>query len=217
MDLDRITHVISLDIPQSAESYIHRIGRTGRAGRKGKALLFVSPRERRMLQEIERVVSHQIKSIKPPSVSQVQMKRTEQFKVDVMQTLAAENIDHYREMIEAIALKSEYSELDIAAAIAYLAHKDKALSMQDYEDVKFEEDDKRRGGDKKGRRQRSPSGRRRRDADRRGSKKNTDKHSRDDRKSRRKKDKDESRKTYGEKKRGRKPDKKKRKAKKNTA
>ena len=53
LDVDRITHVVNYDIPYDTETYVHRIGRTGRAGRKGTAILFVAPRERRMLRAIE--------------------------------------------------------------------------------------------------------------------------------------------------------------------
>ena len=54
LDVERISHVLNYDIPHDTESYVHRIGRTGRAGRSGQALLFVSPRERHMLNSIER-------------------------------------------------------------------------------------------------------------------------------------------------------------------
>jgi len=54
LDVQRISHVINYDVPHDTESYIHRIGRTGRAGREGDAILFVSPREKRMLYAIER-------------------------------------------------------------------------------------------------------------------------------------------------------------------
>ncbi len=54
LDVERITHVVNYDIPHDVEGYIHRIGRTGRAGRAGHAILFVMPRERRMLAAIER-------------------------------------------------------------------------------------------------------------------------------------------------------------------
>ena len=49
LDVERVTHVVNYDIPHDVEGYIHRIGRTGRAGRAGHAILFVTPRERRML------------------------------------------------------------------------------------------------------------------------------------------------------------------------
>lgn len=56
IDVQRITHVINYDIPHDTEAYIHRIGRTGRAGRTGKAVLFVTPREYRLLKDIERAI-----------------------------------------------------------------------------------------------------------------------------------------------------------------
>ena len=49
LDVERISLVVNYDIPLDAESYVHRIGRTGRAGRAGRAILFVEPRERRLL------------------------------------------------------------------------------------------------------------------------------------------------------------------------
>jgi superfamily II DNA/RNA helicase len=54
IDVPRISHVINYDIPYDTEAYVHRIGRTGRAGREGVAILFVAPRETRMLKMIER-------------------------------------------------------------------------------------------------------------------------------------------------------------------
>ena len=42
IDIPEITHVVNFDLPQNAEEYVHRIGRTGRAGRNGKAITFVS-------------------------------------------------------------------------------------------------------------------------------------------------------------------------------
>ncbi|MDY0249706.1 MAG: DEAD/DEAH box helicase [Pseudomonas sp.] len=60
LDVPRITHVLNIDMPYDPESYVHRIGRTGRAGRVGRALLLVTPRERRMLQVIERVTGQKV-------------------------------------------------------------------------------------------------------------------------------------------------------------
>src|SRR5205085_4541857 len=61
LDVERVTHVVNYDIPNDVESYVHRIGRTGRAGRSGVATLFITPRERRMMREIERFTGTQIK------------------------------------------------------------------------------------------------------------------------------------------------------------
>jgi len=53
LDVEGITHVFNYDIPQDAESYIHRIGRTGRAGEKGLAITLATPRDSHILQTIE--------------------------------------------------------------------------------------------------------------------------------------------------------------------
>jgi superfamily II DNA/RNA helicase len=60
IDVRSITHVINFDLPQIAEDYVHRIGRTGRAGAKGIALSFVSPRDSRMVREIEKFIGQRI-------------------------------------------------------------------------------------------------------------------------------------------------------------
>jgi ATP-dependent RNA helicase DeaD len=71
IDVPRITHVLNVDMPYDPESYVHRIGRTGRAGRDGRALLLVTPRERRMLQVIERVTGQKVGEVKLPNPQQV--------------------------------------------------------------------------------------------------------------------------------------------------
>jgi len=53
LDIEGVTHIFNYDIPQDAESYIHRIGRTGRAGQKGVAVTFVAPKDRTALHLIE--------------------------------------------------------------------------------------------------------------------------------------------------------------------
>ncbi len=60
IDCDRITHVINLDIPDTAETYTHRIGRTGRAGRSGSAFTFVTRDDLRLMREIEKAVGYPI-------------------------------------------------------------------------------------------------------------------------------------------------------------
>jgi ATP-dependent RNA helicase RhlE len=60
IDVDNVTHVINLDIPNEPESYVHRIGRTGRAGAGGIALSFCDGEERTYLRQIERLTGHKI-------------------------------------------------------------------------------------------------------------------------------------------------------------
>ena len=64
LDVDGVTHVFNYDIALDAESYIHRIGRTGRAGGKGLAVTFVAPKDRRLLQVIERETDQKLNVLK---------------------------------------------------------------------------------------------------------------------------------------------------------
>ena len=52
LDVDHIEHVVNYDLPQVAEDYIHRIGRTGRAGSDGSAVCFISPEEEPLWDQI---------------------------------------------------------------------------------------------------------------------------------------------------------------------
>ncbi len=83
LDVERISHVINYDIPYDAEAYIHRIGRTGRAGRKGDAIMFVAPRERRMLRVIENATRQKIEPLELPTTETVNNKRIANFKQQI--------------------------------------------------------------------------------------------------------------------------------------
>jgi ATP-dependent RNA helicase DeaD len=80
LDIPDVTHVINYDIPESAEAYVHRIGRTGRAGRHGEAITLVTPRETRWLRQIERIVKARIEPKRLPTASDVAERRREVLK-----------------------------------------------------------------------------------------------------------------------------------------
>ncbi len=60
IDVEGISHVINYDVPQQAEDYVHRIGRTGRAEAVGNAFTFVAPDDERMIHRIEYVLGHKL-------------------------------------------------------------------------------------------------------------------------------------------------------------
>ena len=66
LDISGITHVINYDVPQQAEDYVHRIGRTGRAANEGDAFTFMAPDEIAMVRTIERVIGQEIPRISVP-------------------------------------------------------------------------------------------------------------------------------------------------------
>ncbi len=66
LDISGITHVVNYDVPQQAEDYVHRIGRTGRAAKEGDAFTFMSPDEIAMVRQIERIIGQPIERISVP-------------------------------------------------------------------------------------------------------------------------------------------------------
>jgi ATP-dependent RNA helicase DeaD len=118
LDVERISHVINYDIPHDTEAYVHRIGRTGRAGRKGDAILFVAPREQRMLQSIERATRQKIDLMQLPSTDMVNNRRIEKFKQCITDTLADEDLSLFKDLVTQYQQENEADILDIAAALA---------------------------------------------------------------------------------------------------
>ncbi len=60
LDITGVTHIYNFDIPETAEIYIHRIGRTGRMGKDGNAITFVTPRDKEKLNAIESKIKMKI-------------------------------------------------------------------------------------------------------------------------------------------------------------
>jgi len=60
LDINGVSHIYNYDIPESVEGYIHRIGRTGRAGEEGYTCLFIDPKDKRALDEIEKKINFKI-------------------------------------------------------------------------------------------------------------------------------------------------------------
>ena len=118
LDVERISHVINYDIPHDTEAYVHRIGRTGRAGRKGDAILFVAPREQRMLQSIERATRQKIDLMQLPSTDMVNNRRIEKFKQRISDTLTDEDLSLFKDLVSQYQQENKVDTLDIAAALA---------------------------------------------------------------------------------------------------
>jgi ATP-dependent RNA helicase DeaD len=131
LDVERISHVINYDIPHDTEAYVHRIGRTGRAGRSGDAILFVAPREKRMLQAIERATRQSIEEMGLPSAENINALRVDRFMQKITDTLAGTDLSFFRKMLQEYVAKHDVSEIDVAAALASQLQGDKPLLVKD--------------------------------------------------------------------------------------
>ncbi|MET0013469.1 MAG: DEAD/DEAH box helicase [Sedimenticola sp.] len=129
LDVQRISHVINYDIPYDTEAYVHRIGRTGRAGRSGDAILFVAPRERRLLKAIEKATRKQIELMELPSAETINDKRIARFKDQITDTLATEELGFFYQLMEQYQQEHNISALEIAAALAKLVQGDQPMLL----------------------------------------------------------------------------------------
>jgi ATP-dependent RNA helicase DeaD len=130
LDVERISHVLNYDIPYDTEAYVHRIGRTGRAGRKGDAILFVAPRERRLLGAIEKATRQKIDIMELPSTELINDQRIARFKQRITDTLANEELELFTSLIEQYEQEHNVPAQEVAAALARLLQGDTPFLMQ---------------------------------------------------------------------------------------
>jgi ATP-dependent RNA helicase DeaD len=130
LDVERISHVLNYDIPQDAESYVHRIGRTGRAGRSGEALLFVTPRERNLLGSIERTTRQPLTEMALPSVDDVNTQRVAKFADSITTSLASSELAFFTGLINDYVQENDVPVSDIAAALAVLLQEDRSFLLE---------------------------------------------------------------------------------------
>ncbi|HUH53354.1 MAG TPA: DEAD/DEAH box helicase [Microbacteriaceae bacterium] len=141
LDVDRISHVINYDLPIDTESYVHRIGRTGRAGRTGDAISFITPRERRLLNAIEKATKQTLTQMTLPRVDEVNATRLSRFDEAITSALGDdEQMNEFRDIIAHYMRHNDVPEVDVAAALAVVAQGDSPLLLSADEDKKFERD-----------------------------------------------------------------------------
>ena len=127
LDVERISHVINYDIPYDNESYVHRIGRTGRAGREGKAILFITQKEIRMLRSIEKSTRQTVSQFNLPSNEEVSGQRVAQFKDQLVGMSKSTKLDKFNSLVKEVAAENDIDMAVLAAALAYEVQKDRPL------------------------------------------------------------------------------------------
>lgn len=116
IDVEDIDLVVNLDVPQVAEYYVHRIGRTARAGRSGQAITFVGPEDVYKMREIQRMANITISRIPIPSARDAAESKTKALADKIKQTVDAGNLEKQLETVERIMV-DDYTSLEIAAAL----------------------------------------------------------------------------------------------------
>lgn len=155
IDVNNLTHVINYSIPNEAESYVHRIGRTGRAGNKGIAITFVTKREAYQLTRIEKMTKTSITRQKAPTITEVIKAKKEALDACVNEIISENDFKQYLDLakdllanhtpdvILAATLRHAYGDEFIADS--YVTIEEKSYSSN-YDDRRSSRSDDRRGG-----------------------------------------------------------------------
>jgi|WetSurMetagenome_2_1015567.scaffolds.fasta_scaffold14973_5 ATP-dependent RNA helicase DeaD len=120
LDIEHLSHVVNYDVPSSAETYVHRIGRTGRIGRSGVAITLAEPREHRLLRNIEAFTKQKIHLETLPTLADMRARRLELTRTAVRERLLALDFDDVRVVVSTLA--EEFDLADVAAAAVKLLH-----------------------------------------------------------------------------------------------
>jgi ATP-dependent RNA helicase DeaD len=120
LDIEDLSHVFNIGLPDDIEVYVHRIGRTGRAGKSGIAISIIAPSERRALRQIEAFARVKIARAELPTEEDIRRGREEKLMGQVAVWLKRGRCLHERELIEALVAEG-HDPIAVAAAALKIA------------------------------------------------------------------------------------------------
>jgi len=136
LDIDDISHVFNYHLPDDAEVYVHRIGRTGRAGKTGVAITLLSPKEKRRLREVEALTKQTVTKTEMPTVAEILQHRENKVLETMKVWLGRERYKRELEMVQEL-VDTGYDPVHIAAAALKIARADeKQRPIAEIADVK---------------------------------------------------------------------------------
>ncbi len=133
IDVPDLSHVVNFALPQSPETYVHRVGRTGRAGKQGVAVSLIAPREFRRLMYISKHIGVRIEKQRLPRIEDVIFSKKKQLTDDLQEILVNGDHEAYRSM--AHDLMEEHEPVDILAALLKRACGDD-LDRESYREIR---------------------------------------------------------------------------------
>ncbi|MGJ3250952.1 MAG: DEAD/DEAH box helicase [Elainellaceae cyanobacterium] len=120
LHVEDLTHVINYDLPDSVDSYVHRIGRTGRAGKEGMALSLIHPLDKHKLRNIERHIRQKLSWGKIPTRAEIEARHIQKLQDQIREALASERIASFLPIVSQ--LSEEYEPHTVAAAALQMAY-----------------------------------------------------------------------------------------------
>ncbi len=117
IDVNDLSHVINYSLPQNAETYVHRIGRTGRAGKKGVAITFATPGESRKLSFIQKDLKTAIKKMELPQGADIVEAKKQRFAVQLAEIIEMDRHSDYINFAEELFTLADNPADVLAAAL----------------------------------------------------------------------------------------------------
>jgi ATP-dependent RNA helicase DeaD len=149
LDIEDISHVFNYHLPDDAEMYVHRIGRTGRAGKTGVAITLVAPHEKRRLREVEALTKQPVTRLELPTVGDIHRHRENEVVEKMKIWLGRGRYKRELEMVQEL-MEAGHDPLDIAAAALKIARADeKHRPIAEIEEAKSDRREKEFGRDKR--------------------------------------------------------------------
>lgn len=155
LDIDDISHVFNYHLPDDAEVYVHRIGRTGRAGKKGVAITLLSPREKRRMREVEALTKQTVTKMELPTPEDITKHREAQVVEKIKVWLGRGRFKRELEMVQEL-IEAGHDVTNIAAAAIKISRGDEK-QRPIAEVVQVSEERRDRDFGRGGRGQREPS------------------------------------------------------------
>src|SRR5690554_2489307 len=164
LDVPGVSHVFNYDLPQDAESYVHRIGRTGRAGRSGEAILFARPREMHLLKRYERATNGTIEMVQVPQGRELSKFRIQQAQNKLVEVAEKCDMGSMKSLVQQMTESTEMSVEELAAALLHEFQLSRPLIVKEEPKPKFDREerqsrDRNDRGDRRGRDSRDTRGR----------------------------------------------------------
>lgn len=125
LDIEHLSHVVNLDLPQSPDTFVHRIGRVGRAGRSGVAFTLITPKEDWKLQRIERAIKRTIEQRKVPTTKEIMRRRLELLYAKLDKWLGSDRCRKEMTWVEELQAAGHDAKSIAAAALKLAAASEK--------------------------------------------------------------------------------------------
>lgn len=125
LDIEHLSHVVNLDLPQSPDTFVHRIGRVGRAGRTGTAFTLITPKEQWKLQRIERALKRTIEPRRVPTTKEIMRRRLEHMYGKLDKWLGSDRCRKEMTWVEELQKKGHDAKSIAAAALKLAAASEK--------------------------------------------------------------------------------------------